>query len=130
MRALLDSNVVLRHLTGAPREQARRATAFLASAHELILTDVVMAEIVYVLESFYRRPRAEIAETAASLLALPSIETADPMVLLRALELYGSLRRDFGEMYLAATAERLGLEHVVSFDRDLDAVPSVTRFEP
>jgi predicted nucleic acid-binding protein len=130
MRALLDSNVVLRHLTGAPREQARRATAFLASAHELILTDVVMAEIVYVLESFYRRPRAEIAETAASLLALPSIETADPMVLLRALELYGSLRRDFGEMDLAATAERLGLEHVVSFDRDLDAVPSVTRFEP
>jgi predicted nucleic acid-binding protein len=130
MRALLDSNVVLRHLTGAPREQARRATAFLASAHELILTDVVMAEIVYVLESFYRRPRAEIAETAASLLALPSIETADPMVLLRALELYGSLRRDFGEMDLAATAERLGLEHVVSFDRDLDAVPSLTRFEP
>jgi predicted nucleic acid-binding protein len=33
-------------------------------------------------------------------------------------------------MYLAAAAERLGLEHVVSFDRDLDAVPRVTRFEP
>jgi predicted nucleic acid-binding protein len=42
----------------------------------------------------------------------------------------GSLRRDFGEMYLAAAAERLGLEYEVSFDRDLDAGPSVTRFEP
>lgn len=72
-----------------------------------------MAEIVHVLESYFL-----------------ALESADPALLLRALELYGSLRRDFSEMYLAAAAERLGLEHVVSFDRDLDAVASVTRIEP
>ena len=130
MRALLDANVVIRHLTGEPKGQARRATELRGGQHELILTDVVLAEIVYVLESFYRQPREEIAGTAASLLALPSIVSADPILLLRAVELYGTLRRDFGEMHLAATAERLGVRHVVSFDRDRDAVASVERVEP
>jgi len=130
MRALLDANVVIRHLTGEPKGQARRATRLLGGDHELILTDVVLAEIVYVLESFYRLPREEVATTAASLIALPSIVTADPIVLLRALELYGTLRRDFGEMHLAAMAERLGVGRVVSFDHDLDGVASVERVGP
>jgi predicted nucleic acid-binding protein len=130
MNALIDSNVLLRHLTGEPPDQARRATRFLGQDHELILTDVILAEVVYVLESFYRRPRPEIAATTGALLALPSVATTDQALLLRALELYGSLRRDFAEMYLAATAERLGIGRVVSFDRDLDAIPTVERMEP
>jgi hypothetical protein len=48
----LDTNVLIRHLTGDPPEMARRATAQLASGEPLLLADLVLAECVYVLESF------------------------------------------------------------------------------
>ena len=37
---------------GRPANMAARATAFLAEAEELYLTDLIVAETVYVLESF------------------------------------------------------------------------------
>lgn len=130
MRALLDTNVLIRHLTGDPPGQARRATALLRGAHELILTDLVFAEMVYVLESYYKRPRAEIAAVARSLLAHPAIAVADHDGLLRALELYEGVRLDFAEAYLAALGELHNVSHVASFDRQIDRVTTVERVEP
>lgn len=130
LRAFVDTNVLVRHLTGDPPRQARRATAFLIKAEELILTDLVLAEMVYVLESFYRRPRREIANSARSLLALPSIAVLDHDLLLRALDLYELEKLDFAEAYLAALAEISGIDQVASFDRALDRVSSIRRIEP
>lgn len=130
MRAFLDTNVLLRHLTGSPPDQARRATAFLRGRHELILTGLVAAELVYVLESVYERPRHEIATAARAVLALPSVFTVDRDVVLRAIELYETSRLHFAETFLAAAAERSGVRRVASFDRSLDRLASVTRVEP
>ncbi len=130
MRALLDTNVVVRHLTGDPPSQARRASAFLAGDHELVLTDVIVAELVFVLESFYGQPRERVAEAARSLLALRSVAPLDAELLLRALELYEFFRLDFAEAYLAALAEGSGRGRVASFDRALARVESIERVEP
>jgi predicted nucleic-acid-binding protein len=130
MRALLDTNIIIRHLTGDPPSQAKRATAFLRGSHELVLSDLVLAEMVYVLESFYEVPRTEIAGMARSLLALPSIATGDHDLLLRAIEIYEVFRLDFAEAYLIAMAELSGIDHVASFDRQIDRVKSVQRVEP
>jgi predicted nucleic acid-binding protein len=130
VRALLDTNVLVRHLTGDPPSQARRATALLAGDNELLLADLVLAELVYVLESFYRRPREQVAEAARSLLALPSIATVDPDLLLRSLELYEAHRLDYAEAYLAAAAEVWEVGRVVSFDQALDRVASIQRVQP
>ncbi|MBV8543943.1 MAG: type II toxin-antitoxin system VapC family toxin [Acidobacteria bacterium] len=129
MRALVDTNVLVRHLTGDPPAQAKRATAFLGDSHELILTDLVLAEMVYVLESFYEIPRTDIARTARSLLALPSIETGDHELLLRTVEIYEILRLDFAEAYLSALAEMSDVKRVASFDRQIDRVKNIERVE-
>jgi predicted nucleic-acid-binding protein len=130
VRALLDTNILIRHVTGDPPSQARRATAFLRESHELILTDLVVAEMVYVLESFYEVPRNDIARTARSLLALPSIAVGDHDLLLRAVEIYEVFRLDFAEAYLVALAELSDVKRVASFDRQIDRVKSVERVEP
>jgi predicted nucleic-acid-binding protein len=128
--ALVDTNILVRHLTGDPPAQARRATELLRGANQLILTDLVLAELIYVLGSFYERPRGEIASMARALLALPAIAVADHDVLLRALELYELARLDFAEAYLAAIAELSDVGTVVSFDRQLDRIETVMRLEP
>lgn len=127
VRALLDTNILVRHLTGDPPPQARRATALLRGSHELVLTDLVLAELVYVLESFYERPRRDIAELTRALLALHSITVVDHDLLLRSIELYESERIDFAKAYLAALAELSGINRVASFDRSLDRVRTVQR---
>ncbi|MBU1226219.1 MAG: PIN domain-containing protein [Actinobacteria bacterium] len=130
MTAFVDTNVIIRHLTGDPPDLAARATAFLAASSELLLADLIVAETVYVLESFYEVPRAEVAESMRAVIAFPAIRTLDPALLLRSVEIYETFGVDFAEAYLAASAEVAGVARVASFDRSLDRVPSITRVEP
>jgi predicted nucleic acid-binding protein len=126
----VDTNVLVRHLTGDPPEMARRATAMLASGERLFLVDLILAECVYVLESFYEVPRERVAELMRSAVALPAIQTVDPLALLRALEVYELDRLDFAEAYLVAQAEATGVNAIVSFDRSIDRVDGIVRCEP
>jgi len=130
LSAFVDTNVLVRHLTGDPPEMAKRATAYLAAASELFLTDLVVAETVYVLESFYKAPRDQIADAMRSLLAMQAIVTVDPSLLLRATEVYETERIDFAEAYLVACAESTGVSRVASFDRSIDRVGTIERVEP
>jgi predicted nucleic-acid-binding protein len=109
---------------------AKRATAVLASGERLLLADLVVAECVYVLESFYEVPRARVAELMRAAIALLAIETVDPTSLLRALEVYELNRLDYAEAYLVAQAEASGVSEIISFDRTIDRIDSVTRREP
>jgi predicted nucleic acid-binding protein len=116
--AFVDTNIIIRHLTGDPPDMARRATRFLAAAgaHELRLADLVLAEVVYVLESFYKLPRAQVAGYARAVVAFPAIRVDDPAMLLRTIEVYETDRLDFADAYLVAAAERSGVGVVASFD--------------
>jgi predicted nucleic acid-binding protein len=129
LTVLLDTNVVIRHLTGDPPAMARRATKLLATETELVLADLVLAECIYVLESFYEVERSRVAELMRAALAVPSI-ASDSELLLRALEIYELDRLDFAEAYLVAAAEFTGVRSIASFDKALDRVPSVERLVP
>lgn len=130
MSAFVDTNVLVRHLTGDPANLAARATAYLGSERELLLTDLVAAETVYVLESFYEASREEVASAMRSLVAFDSIVCVDPALLLRAIEVYETDRIDFAEAYLVACAESTGVGKIASFDRSIDRVDTIERIEP
>ena len=130
MTAFIDTSVLGRHLTGDPPDVAARATTYLASATELRLTDIVLAETVHVLQSFYEAPRGQEADAMRSLVAFASIVTGDPALLLRTIEVYETDRIDFADAYLAACAESTGIGRIASFDRTTDRVQTVERIEP
>jgi len=130
LSAFIDTNVLVRHLTGDPADLAARATAYLGSQRELLLTDLVAAETVYVLESFYEAPRDAVAAAVRSIVAFDSIVCVDPALLLRSIEVYETDRIDFAEAYLVACAESTGVGTVASFDRSIDRVDTIVRIEP
>jgi predicted nucleic-acid-binding protein len=105
VKAFLDTNILMRHLTGEPPAQARRATAFLERAEELLLPDLIVAEAVYVLESFYEVERSRVAQLVRSIIGFPAIVVVDEPLLLRALEVYEVDQLDFADAYLVASAE-------------------------
>jgi predicted nucleic-acid-binding protein len=98
---------------------AKRATKALAGKQPLLLTDLVLAECVYVLESFCELGRERVALLMRSALALPSVSALDKPLLLRALEAYELDRLDFAEAYLLACAEATGVGKILSFDRSI-----------
>ena len=126
----VDTNILVRHLTGDPQEQAARAHRFLAGSSVLLLADLVVAEIVYVLTSYYLASRTEVAAALRSILSFEAVRVVDAALLHRAIEVYELDRLDFAEAYLVAAAERSGVGTIASFDRSIDRVTPVRRIEP
>ncbi|MGB8196804.1 MAG: type II toxin-antitoxin system VapC family toxin [Acidimicrobiales bacterium] len=130
MSCFVDTNVLVRHLVGDPPDMARRATALLKSEEHLLVADLIVAETIYVLESFYEVERPQISMAIRSLLAMESVSVVDQPLLLRAIEVYEGDRLDFAEAYLVACAESTSIGKIASFDQSIDRVRFVERIEP
>jgi predicted nucleic acid-binding protein len=128
--ALIDTNVLVRHLTGQPAAQAAAATRFLAQESDLILEDLVFAEVAYVLASVYGASAAAVAASLRAILAFPSIRVRDADLLQRSVEVLELRNVGFTDAYLIAAAERSGIGVIASFDRQIDRVGTVQRVEP
>jgi predicted nucleic acid-binding protein len=104
----LDANVILRFLTGEPKELAERAGRLMARAERgeigLFTPNLVVAEVVWVLRSFYRRSPAEIAEVLVALVSAEGIKVTDRATTVHALELARDLNVDFVDAVLALEA--------------------------
>ncbi|MDQ3756837.1 MAG: PIN domain-containing protein [Actinomycetota bacterium] len=109
---------------------SEQATRLLLGANELLLTDLVVAEIVYVLQSFYALSRADVAHRVRALLSLGGVVTANRDILGRALDVYGAHKLGFVDAYLVAHAEESGVGKIASFDKGIDRVGTVERVEP
>lgn len=130
MTAFVDTNILVRHLTGDPPGQAKRAARYLEQADELLLPDLILVEVACVLESFYEVAQAQVAGTLRAILAFPAIRVLDAELLHRTIEVYEVHRLDFADAYLVASAERTGIGVIASFDRSIDQVGTVRREEP
>jgi predicted nucleic acid-binding protein len=118
-RLRLDANVVLRFLTGEPEELARPAAELMRRAETgeflLVLSPLVVAEIVWVLKSFYRHSYRDIAGAVVPLLSADGVEVEEREILIRAIELARDKNVDFADAVLALEAVRDG-ETVCTFD--------------
>ena len=130
MTAFVDTNVLVQHLTGDPPAQALLATRYLKQVEQLLLPDLILAEVAYVLESYYEVARLQVAVALRSILAFRAIRVVDGALLQRTVELYEVQGLDFADAYLVASAERTGVGVVASFDRGIDRVGTVLREEP
>lgn len=91
---------------------------------------MIVAEVVFVLESFYEVERERISELVRAVIGFRAIVVVDAPLLLRALEVYEVNRIDFADAYLVASAEATGVGTIASFDRSIDRVATVRRLEP
>ncbi len=117
----VDANVLLRFLTGDTPELAKRAAGLLEAAEKdgipLRVHSVVVAETVWVLQSFYGYSKGEISGALIPLLEQPALRVESSRTVIRTLEVMASSNVDFADALLAETARSHG-EGVVSFDKD------------
>ncbi len=85
---------------------------------QLVLLPAVLAECVFVLESFYQYPRNLIADTLKILITAPGIEIQNEAQQIQALEFYAATKLHFVDCMLAATSLAINLS-LITFDRKL-----------
>jgi predicted nucleic acid-binding protein len=127
-RRLLDTNLIVRHLTQDHEKHAKIAGRIFEACDrgelELVILPSVLAECVFVLDSFYGRPRTEISVALRTLISSPGIEIHDPDVNMTALERFEETAAHFVDCVVAATAAARGIP-VATFDRGFRQFPDV-----
>ena len=118
---LVDTNLIVRYLVQDHEKHARAAGKLFDACDRgdivIVVLPVVLAECVFVLESFYRHPRANIASALGRLISSPGVEITEVTVHLDALNRYKGTRVHFVDCLIAASAvDRKVL--VSTFDQD------------
>jgi predicted nucleic-acid-binding protein len=125
-RLWVDANVLLRFLTREPKDLADKAARLMARAERgevvLVLSSLVVAEVFWVLRSFYRHSLEDIASVLVPLMSADGVELDDRETLIQAVELAKDKKVDFVDAVLALQAARSG-EPVCSFDGDFKRLP-------
>ena len=119
--ALLDTNVVLRFLLADDPEQSRRAHLLMRRLEEgkavAELSDLVLAELAWVLEKSASVPRPEIVARLSALLLFSGMRHPNRVAALEALRRYRETNCDIVDCLLAARAHARATK-VWSFDAD------------
>jgi predicted nucleic-acid-binding protein len=120
-RRLIDTNLIVRYLVQDHEKHAKVAGGlFDACDHgqlTIVVLPAVLAECVFVLESFYERSRADIASALSRLISSPGIEINEAAIHMDALNRYRKTNAHFVDCLIAATAVAEDTP-VATFDQD------------
>jgi predicted nucleic-acid-binding protein len=121
-RRLVDTNLIVRYLVQDHAKHAQAAGKLFDACDRgdlvIVVLPIVLAESVFVLESFYGHSRADIASALGRLISSPGIEISEVTVHLDALNRYKGTKTHFVECLIAATAVAKKVP-VSTFDQDL-----------
>lgn len=131
----VDTNLFIRYLTNDDQKKADRVENLLEDASagklKLITTEMVIAEIVWVLESSYDMKPKDISPMIKGILSTPGLEVLNEINVKRAVQLYNDFNIDFIDAYIAAVMEQRNINELYSFDRKhISRLPGITRIEP
>jgi len=118
---LLDTNVILRLLRADEPAHHAQARRLFEQAGEgklrLVIPALVVAEVVFVLQGFYKLSRLEIAQLIRDLATTPGVVLPDMGVIMLAAELFGRHGIDFADAYLAALARESKTATLATFNK-------------
>ena len=120
-RRLVDTNLIVRYLVQDHEKHAKSAEKLFAACDRgdlvIVVLPAVLAECVFVLQSFYEQSRGDIASALSRLLSSPGVEIAASAIQLDALNRYQKTKVHFVDCLIAATAANEDIS-VASFDQD------------
>ena len=122
MAALLDTNVIIRFLTGDDEKLFAKSVAIFRKIErgetEAVILDTVLMEVLFVLTKLYGFPKSEVVRDLKALLTLPGVVNADKVVLAEALTIHEEKNLDFVDALICAKSRLQGYGFL-SFDEKL-----------
>jgi len=120
-RAVIDTNLLVRYLTEDDPSKANDVKRLLLKAAQgeikLLVPSVVIAELVWVLQSYYKLDRKEIVPLLNAILHTHGVEVSDKPVVSNAISLFMAGTVDFIDAWIVAFAKAADVRSVYTFDR-------------
>jgi predicted nucleic acid-binding protein len=130
----VDTNVFLRYLTKDDPSKYERCRQMFKSALEgeitLSTSEMVIAELIWTLLSYYKVPKAEVIEKVSVILGTENLFVPGKDILADALVLYARKNVDFIDAYNAVFMKYQGLREIYSYDEDFETIEEIERKEP
>ena len=131
----VDTNVLVRYLTADDAQKAEAVEQLLVQAKDgevsLITSDIVIAELVWVLSSFYKLEKAFIAELLRAILNTEGFKVDNSDVIEVSLDIYETESIDFIDAYIIGYMHLKELDTLYSYDKKhLSKFAGIKRIEP
>jgi predicted nucleic-acid-binding protein len=133
MTPLLDTNVIVRFLTSSPDDKFIGVFGFFQDIEfgkiNVELKIIVLFQTIFVLKSFYKVPKDQIAKAIKKLLTLKGLKIKDKKSIVRMIDIWESNNIEIVDAYLVACLEKDSQNIIYSYDRDFDKF-NINRIEP
>jgi predicted nucleic acid-binding protein len=126
---VIDSNILIRHLTNDNPVQAKKARTLLNSQDRLTIPDVTIAEVYWVLRRVYGHDKKDVVQMLAGIIHKPEV-FCNKKLLQETFTVLRSKNISFIDAYTASFAIIHDDSVVASFDKDFDKIKSISRKEP
>ena len=130
----VDTNVFLRFLVNDDPAKADSCEALfrnaLAGDEALCTSDMVIAEIIWVLESYYELKKTDIRESVEKILNTRNLQCPNREIIISALSIYVEKNIDFIDAFNAFMLKRDEINEIYSYDKHFDRVDWIKRMEP
>lgn len=128
-KILIDTNLIIRFLVNDDPQKAARVKKVLQENKTTnILPDLVIAEIIWVLSSYYELDKDSIINKIRALIHVKTID-CNKTLLDQSLAIWEKYNISFVDAYLISVAKLKGL-NIYSYDLKFDKVDGVIRQEP
>ena len=126
---LIDTNLIICFLVNDKPSKTSRVEKLLKDKrNQNILLDTVVAEIIWVLGSYYNRQKLDIVEKIRALIHVNTI-VCNAFLINRALSFWQENNISYIDSYLIAVGE-LGNMTLYSYDRKFKSIPNLKVKEP
>lgn len=130
----IDTNVFLRYLTRDDPQKALESFELLKkieNGEETVTTSsLVILEIVFTLEHFYRVSREDIFQLLEPILNLKGLSLQNKSTFMEALKLYSKVELSFADAFNIAFMKKIGINEIYSYDKDFDGIDGIKRLQP
>lgn len=130
----IDTNLFLRYFTRDDEKRAQDVLELLKrverNEEKVITSPLVIFELVFTLESYYKVPRKEIKKLLQPILDLRGLRLDFKDLLELALELYSEQRISFTDAFNACFMQKRKIKEIYSFDEDFDKIEGIKRVIP
>lgn len=130
----VDTNVFLRFLVNDDPAKADACEVLfrkaIAGEEALFTSDMVIAEIIWVLESYYELKKAAIRESVEKILNTRNLHCPNREIIISALSIYVEKNIDFIDAFNAFLLKREKTNEIYSYDKHFDRIGWLNRIEP
>ena len=117
----LDTNVLVRYIAQDDRRQAAKATHLIeeecSETRQGFVAAIVIAELVWVLESCYGSAKAEVVAVLQRILRTKQLVVQDAETIWKAVRLFESSKADFADCLIERIGAAHECEHTSTFDK-------------